>query len=43
MMNNIGKYASVKLIVKYDGERYFWNVKELVFVETDLECVLVHE
>ena len=26
MMNNIEKYASVKLIVKYDGERYFWNV-----------------
>ena len=43
MMNNIGKYASVKLIVKYDGERYFWNVKELEFVETDLECALVHE
>ena len=43
MMNNIGKYASVKLIVKYDGERYFWNFKELEFVEPDLECVLVHE
>ena len=33
MMNNIGKYVSVKLIVKYDGERYFWNVKEIEFVE----------
>ena len=43
MMNNIGKYASVKLLVKYDGERYFWNVKELEFVEPDLECALVHE
>ena len=23
MMNNIEKYASVKLLVKYDGEHYF--------------------
>ena len=33
IMGNIGKFVSVKLVVKFEGERKFVNVKELKIVE----------
>ena len=31
--SNIGKFVSVKLVVKFEGERKFVNVQELKIVE----------
>jgi len=33
IMGNIGKFVAVKLVVKFEGERKFVNVKELKIVE----------
>ena len=33
IMGNIGKFVSVKLVVKFEGERKFVNVKELKIVD----------
>ena len=33
IMGNIGKFVSVKLVVKFEGERKFVNVQELKIAE----------